>query len=424
MGLGRFGGGLGITRFLAKQGTSVLVTDLNAAEALSEPVKQIQDLIDNGSVVLRLGKHQVSDFVECDGVIANPAVPRPWENQYLNAARQAGVDITTEIAVLIDALPGSASVVGVTGSAGKSTICAMIAHALEKNGQRVHLGGNIGGSLLEKLAKIRCEDVVVLEISSAMLYWLNNFAPKVAIVTSLFENHLDWHGSQAHYQACKEKILEHQNADSFAILGPDVAHWPLNTGAKRISIDQNNLKHAPLRVPGDHNQLNAALAASACEALGLNRENALENIGDFEGLPHRLAYVCERDGVKYYNDSKSTTPNATTLAIDALRPTTQGTIHVIVGGYDKGVDLSSICKAAGKHVKLYAIGDTQQAIVKQSEGADGCGTLKVAAEHARAAAKARDVVLLSPGCASWDQFKNYELRGERFIELVSQEGDA
>src|SRR5690606_16530524 len=173
MGLGQFGGGTGVTRWLAAQGADVLVTDLQNADTLQASIKELQPLIDSGAVTLRLGEHNVSDFTTCDLVIANPAVPRPWENRFLRSASAAGTPITTEIRLLIERL-NRQRVIGVTGSAGKSATTAMVHHLLRKAGIRSHLGGNIGGSLLLQLDQIAPDDWIALELSSAMLYWLGN----------------------------------------------------------------------------------------------------------------------------------------------------------------------------------------------------------------------------------------------------------
>jgi UDP-N-acetylmuramoylalanine--D-glutamate ligase len=177
MGLGRFGGGVGVTRWLAAQGADVLVTDLDPAEKLAEPLAAISSLVDSGTVRLRLGEHNASDFTGCDLVVANPAVPRPWENRFLRAAEAARVPVTTEITLLLSRLPEAMRerAVGVTGSVGKSTTTAMVHAGLSAaagEGERVLLGGNIGGSLLGGLGRIDDRAWLVLELSSAMLYWV------------------------------------------------------------------------------------------------------------------------------------------------------------------------------------------------------------------------------------------------------------
>ncbi|MEC9372199.1 MAG: UDP-N-acetylmuramoyl-L-alanine--D-glutamate ligase, partial [Planctomycetota bacterium] len=174
MGLGRFGGGLGVTQWLASQNADILLTDLANESELAEPLAALTPLIANAAITLRLGEHNVSDFTTADLIIANPAVPKPWNNRFLRAAQAAAVPITTEVRLLIERLPNPARLIAVTGSVGKSTTAAMTAHALRAIAphHQTHLGGNIGGTLLNHLPSISPEDFIVLELSSAMLHWL------------------------------------------------------------------------------------------------------------------------------------------------------------------------------------------------------------------------------------------------------------
>ncbi len=221
MGLGRFGGGVGVTRWLVERGASVLVTDMAPAEKLAEPLGDIDDLVRRGVVRTRLGEHNVSDFTDTDLVIANVAVPKPWENRFLRAAQAARVPVTTEIRLTIDRLPSRERTIAITGSAGKSTTSAMIHHALRTLGLPTAFGGNIGGSLLPEIERggITRETRVVLELSSAMLHWLGDWSPRVAVFTNFSPNHLDWHGTLEHYRASKMRILRAQRPGDAAVLG-------------------------------------------------------------------------------------------------------------------------------------------------------------------------------------------------------------
>jgi UDP-N-acetylmuramoylalanine--D-glutamate ligase len=409
MGLGRFGGGVGVARWLAGQGASVLVTDLLDADALREPLETLGDLVRESRIRLRLGGHETDDFTSSDLLVANPAVPKPWTNRYLQSARRAGVRITTEIRLLVERLDRR-QVIGVTGTAGKSTSAAMIHHVLERATSRSWLGGNIGGSLLETLDTIAPDDLVVLELSSAMLHWLaegagspdhRGWSPRFACLTNLASNHLDWHGSFEHYRNAKEGIFRYQAAGDVAVRGDD-----LDGGTEQLV----------LAVPGSHNQRNARLAAAAAAAAtGMDRAEAGRLLADFAGLPHRLQRVADRGGRTIYNDSKSTTPQATCLAVAAFESPAR--VHLIAGGYDKGVDLSAIAKLAPTLAGLYTIGTTGPGLAKAGH-AVSCETLERAVEVAFQNMRDGDVLLLSPGCASWDQFVNYEARGNRFSDLV------
>lgn len=426
MGLGRFGGGVGVTRWLAERGADVLVTDKEPAERLEGSVAQIRDLVRAGRVELRLGEHRVSDFTTADLVVVNPAVPRPWDDRFVRSAQAAGVELTTEIGLAARAI-GRDRVVGVTGSVGKSTTCAMIDHTLRACGVDSVLGGNIGGSLLEEAGRIGRKTVVVLEVSSAMLHWLGmeSWSPRVAVVTNLEPNHLDWHGSAAHYRESKQRILAHQERWDAAVLGAGMADWPTGAAVERVVVGADEGVPGCL-VPGVHNAWNARVAVvaarlAAARIAGVSpRESALqEAVRGFPGLPHRLRLVHEAGGVRFYDDSKSTVPRASVLAVDAIEHTLgPGTVHLICGGYDKGVDLSEISGLAARAAGLYTIGATGDAIAGGAGGrAVRCGTLDVAVTEAVARAREGQAVVLSPGCASWDQFEHFEARGRAFEDF-------
>lgn len=414
MGLGRFGGGLGVARWLAAQGAQILLTDLDTADHLRHSLDAMTELRQSGQVRCHLGGHREQDFRETDLVIANPAVPRPWENPYLNAARAASVPITTEIRLLTERINRERTI-GITGSAGKSTTTAMVHHLLTRAGCRAHLGGNLGGSLLSTLNLIQPDDWIVLEFSSFMLHWLGEgvgddtapgYSPHIAAITNIEPNHLDWHGSFEHYRASKENITRgQQSGDHFVTIG-DLPH---------------DVSPMLLALPGEHSQRNARMAIElAHRAAGIDRAQAASLLADFRGLPHRLELVAEVDGLRFYNDSKSTTPGATVLAVQSFPDPAR--VHLIAGGYDKGSDLSSIAQLAGHLGGLYTIGATGRAIVETTAGsgtdAAYAETLDRAVTDALARMKPGDILLLSPGCASWDQFSNFEERGERFAQLV------
>lgn len=455
MGLGRFGGGIGVIRWLASHDADILLTDLDPADKLAPSLDRIRDLVDRGTVRLRLGEHNVSDFTDTDLVVANPAVPRPWDNRFIRAATAAGVPITTEIRLLVERLPPGARTIGITGSAGKSTTTAMIAHILRARAQggAVHLGGNIGGSLLADLHIIAPGDWVVLELSSAMLYWLGagvgspdapGWSPRTAVITNITPNHVDWHADLAHYTRSKLNILHHQPADAGAVvdaaLMPQISAWyrgrvsaltPFERPDDVVAAWSASDLRAVVQLPGLHNLTNAAFAleAVALATGGPNHDDA-KALATFAGLPHRLQWVADiplsSAGIaKGYNDSKSTTPEAAILALRAFADDPGvgiERVHLICGGYDKKIDLSSMAPVLARAAGAYTIGATGKAIADAVAAAGGvavcCDTLDRAVEAALPRLTPGSVLVLSPACASWDQFTNFEERGARFEALV------
>lgn len=465
MGLGGFGGGVGVARWLTSQGARVTVTDRAPADKLGPALAALAGY----DIRLVLGEHRESDFRDTDLVIVNPAVPDG--NPFLAAARDAGVPITTEINLFVTRC--RATTVGVTGSVGKSTTVAMIEHALAECGfvrpihaegaalpphlrgeRRVWLGGNIGASLLSVLPDITADDVVILELSSFQLHRTPQAAwsPHIAAITNVSPNHLDWHASFDEYRDDKLNIFRHQSASGEALIGDDAglveqvrflrSEHP--RGAWRIAVDSAGLAAAralharcvadavplpstPLRLsaPGAHNQRNAALALAATGLIGVTPDAAAAALERFAGLPHRLQRIAERGGVTYFNDSKSTTPEAAITAIAAFDG--EVPLLVILGGYDKHVDLSPVAQLAARRARFVAcIGATGPTLAEGVRAAGGraemLGSLAEAVAACRANARPGDIILLSPACASWGQFSDFRERGEAFTRLVT--GDA
>lgn len=426
MGLGRFGGGIGVSRYLHRCGARVLVTDMAQPDTLAQSMARLADL----PIDYRLGEHRIQDFASADLVIVNPAVD-PRNNPYLQAARQAGVRLTSEIRLTLEALPNRLRTIGITGTAGKSTTSSMIHHILSRSpSSRAWLGGNIGGSLLDVIDQITEDDWIVLELSSFMLEGLDqmHWSPHIAVITNFSDNHLDRHGTIESYRAAKQVILEHQRPEEndCCVMGPGVRDEFVSRVENCTSFDRREAwAVAPpinLLVPGDHNQLNARLASTAVRlATGTAEQKSWQLLRDFPGLPHRLQFVGEHRGVRYFNDSKSTTPPAALLAIDSFP---DQTVHLILGGYDKGTDLTALAQYAQSHCAgIYTIGKTGPAIARALSDATNhraCLTLDRAVQTATGNARPGEVVVLSPACASWDQFENYEQRGEHFIQLVKK----
>lgn len=480
LGLGRFGGGAGVVRFLAQRGFLVEVIDDGAPEALAASEASLADV---PGLCFRLGPGSSEAARErlasASLLVVNPAV-KPGHPLWL-AAEAAGVPVTTEIGLLVAVLPPEATVVGITGSAGKSTTSSMAAAALaawsgaggvmtaaeletpaarsvRESTAGVVLGGNLGGSLLPHVDRLGRVRFVVLELSSFMGFHLQRlgWSPHVAVLTNLSANHLDWHGDMAAYSAAKAGLFEQLAREDVAILPEGLDPGWVGAACSRQTVVAVPDDLPELRVPGHHNRMNAAFALRAAEAAlkreasrsprtvaekgpGERRSAALAAVAAFAGLPHRLQAVeaaggeggrapssaAERwpAGTRFYNDSKATTPEAALLAIQAFEP---GTVRVILGGADKGASLEDLGRRAAELAAgVYTLGATGDALAAAAEHAAGggvvrrCGTLDQAMVSIRAELRPGEVVLLSPGCASWDQFENYERRGEAFAAAVA-----
>jgi UDP-N-acetylmuramoylalanine--D-glutamate ligase len=437
MGLGLFGGGLGVARWLHEQGAHLRISDRRGADVLADALEALRPLRDLGRIEVECGQHTPEWFTQADLLVANAAVPTPWANPLLLAARAAGVPITTEIRLSVEALADRRTI-GITGSAGKSTTSAMTREALRASGRRAVLGGNFGGSLLGD-PDAAGADWLVLELSSAQLWWLSDEAadwsgqprlgwhPTIGALTNLAPNHVDWHGSLAHYLVSKGGIVQRDGgvvtwfgdddpaAEQTAAqaIGAVTPWW-------RVPAPDVDLGGLSLAVPGAHMVQNARTAlalldrAAAIDGRAGNRGAAVAAVNAFQGLPHRMQLVGSWRGVACFNDSKSTTPAATIRALESFNDL--GRVHLIAGGYDKRIDLSGIAGLAPSLAGLYAIGQVEAQLT--TAGGLRCGDLERAVQAAFERAHPGDSILLSPACASTDQYPNFEHRGEHFVRLV------
>ena len=419
-GLGRFGGGIAVTRWLCAQGASVLATDLDTAKNLSDSLNQLEGL----SVEFHLGEHREEDFAGADLIVASPAIP--LQNRYLQAARSAGKDVTTEIRLFIERCP--AKIIGVTGTKGKSTTTAMLGKMLNPIA-KTWVGGNIGKSLLFDLDRIAETDLVVLELSSYMLEYLRDlrWSPHVALITMISSDHLKWHGSLEAYIDAKRNIIRFQQPDDIAVLNeddPTSAGFAREAPGRIIFYGLKNRKRFNLLIPGAHNQLNAQAAFAAASIFGVDFTQAQQALADFAGLPHRLQRFHESSGVVYYNDSIATIPEA---AIAALESFPSKKVIQIVGGDGKDLPITALCAALINRAKaVLCIGATGPAIADLLEQSPSqhaaatyrCGDLATAVAIAKQITVSGDIVLLSPGFKSFDQFVNFEHRGDEFVNRV------
>ncbi len=471
MGLGRFGGGVDVAKFAAAGGAKVVITDLASAQQLSDSVKKLEEFAD---IEFHLGSHDPADFEQADIIVANPAVPS--DNEFLKLARRHNKFITSQISIFFQLCP--APIIGITGANGKSTTTALAAHLL-RNGlgksivrdtsienrasriEHVWLSGNIGDEpLLTVVDQIASGDLVVLELSSFQLEQLAQIqkAPKVALLTNLTPNHLDRYGTFAAYCAAKENIFRFQkpSEDSPAVsifnaedkVGAEwFEKYEKAAGGGRICIkfstdDVSQEIRDSFRLPGRANLSNLAAAIAIAKYFGVDDDLIKNSLPEFKPLPHRLELVRQtygglveqipssagsyqarlRRGVFWYNDSKATTPQS---AIAALEAFDQPKI-IIAGGYDKELSFDELGRKIAENAKAaILIGQTAEKIAdaikaspKNQARTELVESLAEAVQLANQLAETGDVVLLSPACASYDMFDNFQHRGCEFIRLV------
>lgn len=445
MGLGSFGGGVGVTQFLVKQGARVTVTDLRNARELSSSMQQLEGL----PIIYKLGRHDEEDFIHTDMIIVNPAVPK--DSRFLQIARDNCIPMDTEINIFFTLCP--TEIIGITGSNGKSTTTSLIGRILPQTTRTTWVGGNIGKSLLIHLEEIKPQDIVVLELSSFQLKEFSTMqrSPHISVLTNLSPNHLDRHADMDDYVQSKKNIVLYQKSQDYAILNyddPELRKWEKECkghvfwySAKDdvrngvfvkdndivLSFD-NQVKKIPcisgIRMPGVHNTQNILAASCAAYLAGAGEQHIKNVVTTFTGLEHRLEFVREVNGVRYFNDSKATTPESAITAIKAF----QGNVLLIAGGTDKGSNFDEFAEACIRYTRaVILIGKTakkiQECILQKAHGEKRpllCmpNTFKEAFQQAHALAKAGDIVLLSPACASYDMFLNYEDRGRQFKQMI------
>ena len=431
--------GLGVSnrplvRLLLEFGCDVTGCDKTPREKLDEEVL----LLEREGCRLRVGEGYL-DGVEADVVFRTPGM-HPG-NPAIEALRRRGAEITSEMEVFFEVAP--CFIVAVTGSDGKTTTTTLIAEMLKAEGKTVWLGGNIGTPLLPLCREMKSEDYAVVELSSFQLMDMKR-SPQRAVVTNLAPNHLDVHRDMEEYVQAKKNIFRFQNPGDLLVLNADNAITASFTGRGETHFfsrkDRTNcvweengviyrrgekvLASEEILIPGTHNVENYMAAIAAVDGLVCD-ETIRQVARNFGGVEHRIELVRVKDGVKFYNDSIASSPSRT---IAGLRSFTQKVI-LIAGGYDKHIPYDVLGPEICAHVsKLFLCGATAGKIrsaVEQAEGTEkpeitDCGDFENAVRTAAAAAKGGDIVLMSPASASFDQFKNFMVRGECFKRIVKE----
>ncbi|HEX3989457.1 MAG TPA: UDP-N-acetylmuramoyl-L-alanine--D-glutamate ligase [Verrucomicrobiae bacterium] len=439
VGLGK--SGVASALFLKARGARVTVSDTKSGDELHN---EIPALLDHG-IAVETGGHGERTFRGQDLIVVSPGVP--VDAPALVQARNLGEPVIGEIELAARFLPGP--IIAITGSNGKTTTTTLVGEIMTAGGLPALVGGNIGTPAISLAQQAKPETVIVLEVSSFQLETIHTFRPKVAVVLNVTPDHLDRHRTFDAYVDAKARIFENQTSTDFAVLNADDPTCVSMTARTKAQVfwfsrekevgqgawiregtilfrDRSGQREIMLasEIPlkGAHNLENVLAAVCAGAFMGCTPEKIRQAVREFKAVEHRLEFVARIRGVDYYNDSKATNVDATIKALESF----PANVHLILGGKDKGSDYSVLNDLLRQRVKrVYTIGAAAGKIESQIVSAKDGGpeivpaeTLENAVRKAHATAQPGDVVLLAPACASFDQFKNYEHRGQVFKETV------
>ena len=439
VGLGK--SGLSAAMFLRSQGARVTVSDTRSATALE---KEIPALLDAG-IMVESGGHGLLTFRRQDLIVISPGVP--MDTPEVMQVNTFGMPIIGELELASRYLKGQ--VVAITGANGKTTTTALVGAIFEQAGLPTNVGGNIGVPVIDLVTVSTPATINVLEVSSFQLETVQEFHPKVAVILNITPDHLDRHGTFENYVAAKERIFAQQDAGDFLVLNADdrvtqmcasraksevfwfsitktvrrgtfvrdgVVVWVCKEGG----VTEPVMSVAEIPLKGAHNIENVLAAVCVARLMAVPAEKIRAAATQFKAVEHRLELVRTLHGVEYYNDSKATNVDAAAKAVASFA----GGIHLILGGKDKDSDYAVLTELLKQRVKVvYTIGSAAEKIERQLRGVvkmKPAGTLQKAVDEAASSAAAGDVVLLSPACSSFDQFENYEHRGQVFRQIVEQ----
>ena len=404
--------GVAIVNHLTRRGEQVRVVDRKPSAELADAIAEMPAGVD-----LRLGGYDNSVLDGVTTVYASPGVP--WDSDLLNEARARRIRVTSEIAEFLTLCPGT--VVGVTGTNGKTTTTALIGVVLSAGARPVIVGGNIGDTVLDRLEGITDRHWVVLELSSFQLESVERPRLHVGVILNITSDHLDRHKTFERYVDLKTRAIEFAEPDDFAVLnGRDevVRGLAKETRAQVVWFDQHQ-PAPPMPIPGRHNLDNALAAAAVGRIAGLTDDVINNAIAAFKGVEHRLELVGEWGGVRWYNDSKATNPDAGRVALSSFPGTP---LVLIAGGYGSGFELGEWVKDAREHASAVVLmGASADVLVEALRGhpmVKRARSLEEAVDLAAGLAQPGGVVLLSPAYKSFDMFSDFEDRGRQFKALV------
>jgi UDP-N-acetylmuramoylalanine--D-glutamate ligase len=429
--------GVAVIKFCLARDARVSVSDSASADALKPELESLR----GGDVDYELGGHRTKTFLAADLIVVSPGVPLSIEP--IREAQRKNIEVISEVELASRFLKGR--IVAITGSNGKTTSTTLAGKVFGESGFPARVGGNIGTPLISLVDSSTEETVTVAEISSFQLEAIPTFRPNVGVLLNVTPDHLDRYASFEEYASFKRALFKNQRKEDWAVLNADdpvSAKFSRGLSGRVWWFSQKKVlaegcffadgwiqvAHAgetitvmarnQIPMLGAHNVENCLAVVSAAAILGADYKNVARAIAGFEGVEHRLEFVADIRGVKYYNDSKATNVDATMKALESF----PGNVILILGGKDKGSDytvLSSLLRERVKQVLL--IGAAAEKIQKQLAGViplEQCGNLETAVAMTPSLAVAGDIVLLAPACASFDQFSNYEHRGQVFKQWV------
>ena len=434
MGLGLLGRGVGDAQFLSECGADLIVTDLKSEEQLASSIEKLKTC---PNITFVLGEHRMEDFEERDLILVAAGVP--MDSPYLAHARAHGVRCTMSGALFAEI--AQIPIIGVTGTRGKSTVTHLIHHVLSyvTEGAPVLLGGNVRGvSNLQLLKQVHPDSVAVMELDSWQLQGFGwaKISPHIAVFTNFMEDHMNYyHGDTEAYFADKANIFLYQEDADVLVTTPLVFdHARAFAKGKDITLGQQVIladasvlpEDALLSMPGEHNRLNAALAYEALRATSLTDEEIFDAFATFPGVPGRLEFMCEVNGAKVYNDNNATTPAATLAALTALGTEDAQSIVLIMGGADKGLATDDLVRAIRTYCKKVILlpgtgTDTLIPALDRDRGIyDRVTSLSEAVAVAHSSVAAGDIILFSPGFASFGLFQNEYDRNDQFVAQIKK----
>lgn len=432
--LGMARSGYEAAKVLATRNNQILITDMN--EQKEEQVQELEDL--GIKVVITKDPDPMLDKTY-DYVIKNPGIT--FEHPVVLKANKLGIKVINELELAFSLMPKDITIIGITGSNGKTTTTTLIYEFLHAMGQPVYIGGNIGYPLCSLINVVKSGDILVLEISGHQLHDMDTFKTHISVMTNLSPVHIDFFKTYDYYKEMKTRIFNNHTKDDIAIINAgnaDVMESTLNIKSTKITFssivkadayllndaiyykDELIININDIRIQGNHNYENIMCAIIASKEFGITNETIHEVLSNFSGVEHRIEFVRKLNDREFYNDSKSTNVESTIVALKAFTKP----VILLLGGLDRGHSFADLTPFMTHVKKIVSLGATNKRIKEYADTINiDCVVVNTIEEAVKAAynlSDAGDVILLSPACASWDQYKSFEVRGEDFKKQVEE----